>query len=142
MTLEERIAEKIAQIEANIAAWQIALDELKELLEAGEEGGGNAEGEASDASPSANGKPKRGGKPRDPEAATAKPGSWPAKLLRVLEGGPLSFGEILERTGAGSGSLGPVLRDHPWFRKVAPGGRRDPYELTAAGRQALASEPS
>lgn len=58
------------------------------------------------------------------------------KIARALAAGPLSVGELAERTEIGP-SVGYYLQTSEWFRKANGADRLSPWILTATGRSAL-----
>jgi len=113
-------------LEEEIADRQARLDEVNTLLGRLKPAEDGAEGDE-DEEPA----PKR--------AARSGGGSRldPARLLRALEAGPRSIADLSRETGADPRTVRLALQGQPdHFRKTGPK-LKDPWELTAGGRQAL-----
>lgn len=60
------------------------------------------------------------------------------RLLRALANGPLRRTDLPKASGLTPEGVQNCLNG-PWFEKVSPGGHMDPWQLTEAGRAALAT---
>lgn len=147
MTLRDRLANEILDIDAEIERLSDTRDRLRNLLAADEadeaDGGeheqdeGQDEGNALPPAVTAGDRHAGNGKPNGTAAVAEAARGRRLKIARRLEAGPVGPAELCRDLDIPRGSIVGVLR-HPWFEKTGSG-TRDPYRLTEEGRAALAA---